>query len=255
VISAGVLHGPTKLLLLVTVVWLSVSPAQTPTGDAPECHKQGIGKLQLTQQDTTILGLTIGSASLKDVRAKLGQTGFLPRNESSPNTVCYVSPTDGTVLSFGAGAMGGFVDVTEFSLWSREARFPNVKACLPSKLISPNLSTLSGIKLGLSLQQLNTIVGAVPTTKHAEAHYELSCREKMTPEEIKRFKTANNWDVSDNPCFAESCWTATQRRTNVAALDIYFPSGNDLRRNCDRPVASPKVCLRWRFTRGPDPAG
>src|SRR5258708_38111073 len=154
--------APTKLLLLVTVVWLSVSPAQTPTEDAPECHKQGIGKLQLTQEDTTVLGLTIGSASLKDVQAKLGQTKFLPRNESSPNTVCYVSPTDGTVLSFGAAAMGNFVDVTEFALWSREARFPNVEACLPSKLVSRSLSTSSGIKLGLSLQQLSAIVGAVP---------------------------------------------------------------------------------------------
>jgi hypothetical protein len=211
---------PIKLLLLVTVVWLSASPAQTPTEYAPECHKQGIGKLQLTQQDTTILGLTIGSASLKDVQAKLGQTGFLPRNESSPNTICYVSPTDGTVLSFGAGAMGGFVDVTEFSLWSREAGFPNVKACLPSKLISRNLSTLSGIKLGLNLQQLNTIVGAVPTTKHVEAHYGLSCREKMTLEEIKRLKTANNRDVSDNPFFDVTSFVEAQF-SNSKASRIY----------------------------------
>lgn len=219
--------APTKLLLLMAVVWFSATPTQTPTEEAPECNKQGIGKVQLTQQDTTILGLTIGSTSLKDVQAKLGQTEFLPRNESSPNTVCYVSPTDGTVLSFGAGAMGGFVDVTEFSLWSREARFPNVKACLPSKLISSNLSTLSGIKLGLSLQQLNTIVDAVPTTKHAEAHYELSCREKMTPEEIKRFKTANNWDVSDNPFFDVTSFVEAQfsdskaSRIYVAKIESY----------------------------------
>lgn len=219
--------APTKLLLLMVVVWFSATPVQTPTEEARECNKQGIGKVQLTQQGATILGLTIGSTSLKDVQARLGQTEFLPRNESSPNTVCYVSPTDGTVLSFGAGAMGGFVDVTEFSLWSREARFPNVKACLPSKLISSNLSTLSGIKLGLSLQQLNTIVGATPTTKHAEAHYELSCREKMTPEEIKHFKTANNWDVSDNTFFDVTSFVEVQfsdsktSRIYVAKIESY----------------------------------
>jgi len=206
-----------KPLLLFMAVCLSDLPAQTPTEDAPECNKQGIGKLQLTQEDTTILGLTIGSASLKDVQAKLGQTKYLPRNESSPNTVCYVSSMDGTVLSFGAGAMGGFVDVTEFALWSRETRFPNVEACLPSKLVSRNLSTPSGIKLGLSLQQLSAIVGAVPTTKHAEAHYELSCREKMTPEQIKGFKTANNGDVSGNPSFDVSSFVEAEFSSSKAS--------------------------------------
>jgi len=216
-----------KVLLLMMVVWLSASPAQRPSENEPECNKRGIGKLQLTREDTTILGLTIGSASLKDVEAKLGPTKALPRIESSPNTICYVSPTDGTVLSFGAGAMGGFVDVTEFAIWSHEAKFPNILACLPSKLVSRNLSTLSGIKLGLSVEELSAIVGTVPTTKHAEIHYELSCREKMTAEEIKRFKTANSWDVSGNPFFDVSSFVEAQftsskaSRIYVAKIESY----------------------------------
>jgi hypothetical protein len=188
-----------KPLFLIMVLWLS--PAQTPTENAPECNKQSVRKLQLTQEDITILGLTIGRDSLKEVQAKLGPTKILPRNESSPETVCYVSPTDGTVLSFGAGAMGGFVGVTEFALWSREAKFPNVAACLPSKLISRELSTPSGIKLGLSLQQLSTIVGAVPSNKHAETHYELSCSQKMTAGQMKGSTTANHGDIPGNAFF------------------------------------------------------
>jgi hypothetical protein len=216
-----------KVSLLMMVVWLSASPAQIPSESEPECNKQGVGKLQLTREDTTILGLTIGSASLKDVEAELGPANVLPRIESSPDTICYVSPTDGTVLIFGAGAMGGFVDVTDFAIWSHEAKFPNASACLPSKLVSRSLSTPSGIKLGLSVEQLSAIVGTVPTTKHAEVHYELSCREKMTAEDIKRFKTAKNWDVPENPFFDVSSFVKAQftsskaSRIYVAKLESY----------------------------------
>jgi hypothetical protein len=74
---------------------------------------------------------------------------------------------------------------------------------------------------------LSTIVGAFPTTKHPEVHYELSCREKMTPEEIERFKTANNWDVSDNPFFDVTSFVEAQfsnskaSRINVAKIESY----------------------------------
>jgi hypothetical protein len=203
------------LLLMLLVLDFGASPTQTRSDDAPECTKQGVGKLQLTTEDTTILGLTIGSASLKDVQAKLGGTPLLPRNggASSSNTICFVSPTDGTVLTFGAGPMGGFVDVTEFSIWSREAKFPNASACSPSKLVSHGLSTTSGIKLGLNDKQLSHIIGKRATARRTAMHYELWCRQKMTADEIKRFKTANNWDVSDLPYFDVT-----------SVVDAYFPS-------------------------------
>ncbi|MBZ5695184.1 MAG: hypothetical protein LAN36_07470 [Acidobacteriia bacterium] len=207
----------------------SASPAQAPSDDGPECSKQGAGKLQLTKEDTTILGLTIGTASLKDVEARLGPTNILPRHgsASAPNTICYVSPADGTVLTFGASGMGGFVDVTEFAIWSREAKFPSVSACSPSKLVSRSLSTPSGIRLGLAVKQLSTIVGTHPTTKHAVVHYELTCRQKMTADEIKGFKTANNWDVSENQYFDVSSFVDARfsssgaSRIDIAKIESY----------------------------------
>jgi hypothetical protein len=181
--------------------WLSSSSAQVPSPDEPECSRQGIGKLQLSKEDVTILGLTIGSASLKDVKAKLGETDSLPTHgsASASNTICYVSPTDGTVLTFGASGMGGFTDVTEFALWSREAKFPSVSACRPQKLVSRSLSTASGIRLGLTAKRLSAIVSVLPKSRNAVVKYELSCRRKMTADEIAGFKTANNWDVKENP--------------------------------------------------------
>jgi len=215
-----------RLLPLITLLLLSTSSAQVPSAGEPECNKQGIGKLQLSKADVTILGLTIGTTSLKDVKAKLGQTGSLPTHGRS-TTICYVSPTDGTVLTFGASGMGGFEDVTEFEIWSREAKFPSVSACTPQKLISHSLTTASGIRLGLTAKQLSAIVGALPKSRNAVTQYQLSCRQKMTAEEIKGFKTANNWDVSENPYFDVTSFVEAHfinsevSRISVAKIESY----------------------------------
>ncbi len=191
------------LLLTLFIMTSSTPPSQTLTEQGPECSEERVGKVQLTKEDITILGLTIGSASLKDVEARFGTTASLPTHGSvsASNTICFVSPTDGTVLTFGASGLGGFVDVTEFAIWSREAHFPNVSKCRPSKLISRSVSTLSGIRLGLSVNQLTSIVGTQPTTNHAVTSYDMACRQKMTADQIKGFKTANNWDVTKSPYF------------------------------------------------------
>lgn len=192
-----------SLLVTLFVIASLTSPGQTFSDNEPECSEQGRSKLQLTKEDTTILDLTIGSASLKDVEAKLGPIGSLPTHgdASASNTICYVSPADETVLTFGASGMGGFVDVTEFSIWSREAKFPNVALCRTSTLVSRSVSTKSGIRLGLSVEQLTRIVGTRPRIRAESARYEFVCRQRMTADEIRGFKTANNWDVSKNPYF------------------------------------------------------
>jgi hypothetical protein len=194
---------PSVALLLGLLLAYSTLSAPALPKDEPECAKQGMGKLELADEDLTILGLTIGRASLKDVETKLGLARSIQAHgdATASRTICYVSPADGTVLEFGAGPMGGFTDVTEFEIWSREAKFPNASACRPSTLVHRGISTKSGIRLGLTLDELNKIVGKNPKARDSVAQYELLCRRKMTPEEIKAFKTRNNWDVSASPYF------------------------------------------------------
>jgi hypothetical protein len=219
------------LLLLLLIFDFAILPTQTRSDDAPDCTKQGVGKLQLTIEDTTILGLTIGSASLKDIGAKLGQAQLLPDDGSgsvtASRTICFVSPADGTVLTFGAGPMGGFVDVTEFSIWSREAKFPNASACDPLELVSRGLSTTSGIRLGLSVKQMNDIIGKRGTSRRAVVHYEMGCRRKRTPDEVERFKRANNSDTSEYPYFDVTSFvdvhftSAGASRIDIAKVESY----------------------------------
>lgn len=181
------------LAAVVAVSVLVVAPnrsSQTTAKDNPECSEKGSYKVQLTADDTTILGLAIG-ASMKDVQAKLGQA----------TASCFVSPTDGTVLSFSTGPFGGFENITGFELWSREAKFPNVAQCTRSSSVSRDLSTKSGIRLGLRAEQLAKLVRAPSSGQTELSQYEMWCREKMTDDDISAFKKVNNWDVSADPYF------------------------------------------------------
>jgi hypothetical protein len=162
------------------------------------------------------LGLLIGGASLKDVQAKLGSAKItrVSREEESDLSVCYVSPRDGTVLVFYSGAMGGWKDITWFALWSSTAAFPHSSQCSTSAKVSHDLTTSSGLRLGLTHSQLEGIAGKPTRVRRSSVNYDYICRQKMTDEEIKGFKTANNWDVTKDPYFDRMSW-----------IEVYFTNG------------------------------
>ncbi|MGB9073054.1 MAG: hypothetical protein WCC22_10330 [Terriglobales bacterium] len=203
------------LLLVATVV----SPAQTRREDEPYCDEKNAKKVEITDADATILGLAIGRASLKDVQTKLGSAIVtrVSREEESDVSICYVSPADGTVLVFYSGVMGGGEDITWFALWSREAAFPHASQCTPSKMVSRGLGTQSGVRLGLTKADLERIVGKPTERGPKSVKYNYLCRKKMTEDEIKGFKTANNWDVRSDPYFDRMSWIEVRYRDSTAS--------------------------------------
>lgn len=120
--------------------------------------------------------------------------------------MCYVSPLDGTVLIFYSGAMGGWKDVTWFAIWSRRAAYPHSSQCASSPLVSENLATTSGLRLGLTKNELAELLGTPTKTGSASVKYEYLCRRKITEEEVKGFKDVNHWDVSSDPYFDRVSW-------------------------------------------------
>jgi hypothetical protein len=192
------------LILLIAVA----SPARTNHRDQPLCSEASAKKIRLSEADLTVLGLTIGHSSLKDVQAKLGSATSrkVSREDESDIALCYVSQEDATVLVFYSGAMGGWADITEFEVWGREAMFPRPSDCSPSNLVSRSLSTQSGIKLGLATEELARILGTPSKSGRASIKYECLCRRKMTVDEVARFKTSNGWDVTGDPYFNQSTW-------------------------------------------------
>jgi hypothetical protein len=199
-----------KGFIFSLLVIASISAAaQTRHESEPYCDHKSAGKLQIADADAIIIGLGIGQASLQDVQAKLGRAKItrVSRDEESDVSVCYVSPTDGTVLVFYSGAMGGWTEITRFAVWSRAAAFPHASQCTPSKLVSWNIAAESGLHLGPTRQEIEKIAGKPRTSAPASAKYEYVCRRKMTEAEIKSWKTGpNNWDVTKDPYFDRMSW-------------------------------------------------
>jgi len=191
---------------------------QTRGEQEPFCGQQGTKNAEITDADATILGFTIGHASLKDIQAKLGNAKIerVSRGEESDTAMCYVSPVDGTVVIFYSGAMGGWKDITWFAIWSREAAYPTPSHCAPSTLISQKLATASGLRLGLSKNELEGMAGRPTKVGPASARYEYLCHRKMTGKEIKGFKDVNNWNVTSDPYFDRMSWVDV-RYVNSAA--------------------------------------
>lgn len=205
-------------LFLLLLTGITASP-QTRREDEQYCSENSAKRVGIAKTDATILGLTIGRSSLQDVQARLGHSRItrVSKDEESDVSVCYVSPTDGTVVAFYSGAMGAWKDITWFALWSSEAAFPHSSRCTPSKEVSRNVSTASGLRLGLTEQKLERIVGK--PTKHGRTSmkYEYLCRSKMTDDQIKGFKTANNWDVTSDPYFDRMSWIEVHYMKSAAS--------------------------------------
>jgi len=129
------------LLILATIT----CGAQTSRETEPPCDEQRNNRVEISDADATILGFAIGHASMKDVQAKLGSAKLqrVSSAEESDEAICYVSPTDGTVLIFYSGAMGGWTDITHFALWSRAAMYPHRSQCTASELVSQTSQQLA----------------------------------------------------------------------------------------------------------------
>jgi hypothetical protein len=143
----------------------------------------------LDDSHLTILGFTVGKHSLLDVQGILGETGLLPRKEHAPDKICYVSDDDldGTIVVFEAGPLGGWQYLTAFRVISNKTDFEHVDLCRKSTLVSKNIMTKSGIKLGMSRKELNSILGEPSKEIDNNFFYIYYFQRKMTDEELIYF--------------------------------------------------------------------
>jgi hypothetical protein len=219
----------TVSIMFLLLALTGFSPAQTRREDEPFCDDKFAKRVEITDEDAAILGFKIGHATIKDVQARLGSANVVrvSREEESDVSICYLSPVDGTVLVFYTGVMGGGKDITWFAVWSREAAYPHVSRCTPSKLVTRSLRTQSGLRLGLTKSEFERIVGKPTQDGPKAAEYNYLCRRKMTEDEIKSFKTGNNWDVSEDPYFDRMSWIeawyrdSTTSRIEIGEIESY----------------------------------
>lgn len=146
----------------------------------------------LSASHLTILGITVLQHSLREVQAKLGPARiFTDYDEGhSVRRVCYTSSneSDGTTVVFESGPLGTRESVTWIGLLSGDVEFAKRSMCRHSRLVSREISTQSGLKLGLGRNQVTSILGEPIEVAEARLSFKYLGRRPMTKQEFERFK-------------------------------------------------------------------
>jgi dienelactone hydrolase len=116
-------------------------------------------KRNLSEADTTLMGMRIGKDMLSDVLSRIGNTPLAPRGGEAPDELCYAAenPFEQTWVVFGADARGNWERLTYFRVLSTA---PTGLTCRRTPLITASLATDSGIHKGMSLQELHAKFGS-----------------------------------------------------------------------------------------------
>ena len=110
----------------------------------------------LSPADLTLAGLQLGRNTLQDAIARFG---VAPLRNGDVDEVCYrsESPLQATWVLFGAGADGNYEKLTRFRVLSSP---PPGFTCPPSALLTPDIATGGGIRIGMPLDELKPNLGA-----------------------------------------------------------------------------------------------
>jgi hypothetical protein len=135
-----------------------------------------------------ILGITLGDShnrNFPDVIARLGNAAVISRGDGSRgrSQICYSSTekSEQVHLIFEEGELeNSFYLFAQGSDWSGSDR------CVASKLISTSLATASGLRLGQTRQQLETMLGRPSVANEKRSVYLFEVERTVTPLEFKK---------------------------------------------------------------------
>jgi dienelactone hydrolase len=121
-------------------------------------------KRELSEADTTLMGMRLGKDGLSDVLSRIGLAPLAPRGGEAPDELCYAAenPFEETWVVFGSGARGRWEVLTHFRVLSSA---PADLTCRRTPLITATVATDSGIHKGMSLQELHTRLGVPSETE------------------------------------------------------------------------------------------
>lgn len=141
----------------------------------------------LSPENFDVLGIRLGDSSVADVERILGSATFTQGRNVEEATRCYASlGRDGTVLEINSW----LENVVEFRFYRGSPQ--SVKHCGKSGLVSPELATASGLRLGMGRNEVIALLGTASRNQANRITYECSYYRSPTPEEIKVFKVAHN---------------------------------------------------------------
>jgi hypothetical protein len=169
--------------------WWSIS------GNDPRRPKVKSGKDELPKSNFTVAGVALGDGGFEAITAKLGSATVVERGDgaSGRSQICYASAKDSSVfLAFEFGE-----DESLFYLFRGAHPWSGRKYCAPSKLVSNELSTASGLKLGLTRKEVEAILGQPDASTENELVYSRGFEKRSTPKEFETFRKEYPDQLSD----------------------------------------------------------
>lgn len=144
---------------------------------------------EIAKVDLTKVGFT-------EITSRLGKTVHIERGDASTGReqMCYRSPGEGTpaylVFEFGE-------DESNFYLFADGLNWKGRGSCATSKELSGEISTASGLRLGLTTDQFKAILGQPDAAFEDKLIYSRAVKVKATPQEFERQRKEYPESLSD----------------------------------------------------------
>lgn len=136
-----------------------------------------------------IAGINLDTMSgFAQIRSRFGEAAEVERGDaaSGRQQICYKSPFANVHLIFEFGEVNSAV-----YLFEDGHEWNGSELCATSPFVSPNTSTESGLKLGITPQQVRAILGTPSTDTPQQLNYYFAWRKKTGPEAMAQFRKEN----------------------------------------------------------------
>ena len=138
-----------------------------------------------SEKNFQILGVRLRDDMFKQADARLGETAMISRGDASTGRyqACYASQTDRGKIHLISALQLFF----HFYI-SRAVLCICMELCTPSRLITKNLATASGLHLGQSEAEVIAILGRPSNRRKNELIYSFHLRKRNTLENLRRLR-------------------------------------------------------------------
>lgn len=187
------LHGqqPTQVSLDDNSDWWSVTN-ENGSGLDDKAQDGGVKSQtrEIAEGNFRILGMDIRKGALNEAARELGEATETDRGDAATGRAqkCYVSSDskDKTYFIVEEGEVNN-----AFYLFSESVPWKGMQYCSRSSKISRSIATHSGLKLGLTQEEVIQILGKPSLQKQDDLQYFLEFNKKTSPEELARLRKEN----------------------------------------------------------------
>ncbi len=159
-------------------------------------------EVDLAPENFEIAHIVLRTAEFDDIAAKLGKFQIVNRSagDYARHQACYVSrtgsPTVHLIYEFGE-------DESAFYIFTGMPKWNGSNLCLESSHVSMDLSTPSGLRLGLASADVEKILGKPDRKVANRLIYDRFVKRKTTPAEFERMRREYPGNLSDQQAHRE----------------------------------------------------